>query len=154
MWIFPDQGVNPCLLHWWKWSHCFWVFATLWSVALQVPPSMGFSRQEYWSGLPFPSPGAFPEPGIELRSPALQADSLPSEPPGNSCISRWILYHWPPGEALSNFLEEISSLSHFIVFLYFFSLFTCKGFLISSCYSLELCIQLGIFFPFSFAFGA
>ena len=44
---------------------------------------MGFSRQEYWSGLPFPPPGDLPDPGIKLRSPALQADSLPSEPPGN-----------------------------------------------------------------------
>jgi len=43
---------------------------------------MEFSRQEYWSGLPFPSPGDLPDPGIELRSPALQADSLPSEPQG------------------------------------------------------------------------
>ena len=43
---------------------------------------MGFSRQEYWSGLPFPSPGDLPNPGIEARSPALQADSLLSEPPG------------------------------------------------------------------------
>ena len=44
---------------------------------------MGFSREEYWSGLPFPSPGDLPHPGIEPGSPALQADSLPSEPPGN-----------------------------------------------------------------------
>ena len=44
--------------------------------------SMGFSRQEYWSGLPFPSPRDLPDPGIKLWSPALQADSLPSEPPG------------------------------------------------------------------------
>ena len=43
---------------------------------------MGFSRQEYWKGLPFPSPGELPDPGIEPRSPALQADTLPSEPPG------------------------------------------------------------------------
>ena len=43
---------------------------------------MGFSRQEYWTGLPFPSPGDLPDPGIEARSPALQADTLPSEPPG------------------------------------------------------------------------
>ena len=53
-----------------------------WTVAHQAPPSMGFSRQEYWSGLPFPSPGDLPDPGIEPRSPTLQADSLPSEPPG------------------------------------------------------------------------
>ena len=52
--------------------------------SLQAPPSMGFSRQEYWSGLPFPSPGDLPDPGIELGSPALQADSLPSEPPKES----------------------------------------------------------------------
>ena len=44
---------------------------------------MGFSRQEYWSGLPFPSPGDLPDPGIEPMSPALQADALTSEPPGN-----------------------------------------------------------------------
>ena len=47
-----------------------------------APLSMGFPRQEYWSGLPFPSPGDFPDPGIEPGSPALQADALPSEPPG------------------------------------------------------------------------
>ena len=51
--------------------------------AHQAPPSMGFSRQEYWIRLPFPSPGDLPGPGIEPRSPALQADTLTSEPPGN-----------------------------------------------------------------------
>ena len=51
-----------------------------WTVAHQAPPSMGFSKQEYWSGLSFPSPGDLPDPGIELRSPALQADALTSEP--------------------------------------------------------------------------
>ena len=51
-------------------------------VAYQAPPSMGFSRQEYWSGLPFPSPAELPNPGIEPRSPSLQTDALPSEPPG------------------------------------------------------------------------
>ena len=56
---------------------------TPWTVAYQVPPSMGFSRQECWSGLPFPSPGDLPDPGIEPGSPTLQADALPSEPPGN-----------------------------------------------------------------------
>ena len=50
-------------------------------VACQVPVSMEFSKQEYWSGLPFPSPGDLPNPGIEPGSPTLQADSLPSEPP-------------------------------------------------------------------------
>ena len=47
------------------------LFAIPWTVAYQAPPSMGFSRQEYWSGLPFPSPGDLPDPGIEPRSPAL-----------------------------------------------------------------------------------
>ena len=51
------------------------------AIAHQVSLSMGFSRQEYWSGLPFPSPGDLPDPGTEPRSPALQADSLLSEPP-------------------------------------------------------------------------
>ena len=59
------------------------LFATIWTVAYQAPPSMEFSMQEYWSGLPFPSPGDLPDPGIEPRSPALQAeDTLSSEPPG------------------------------------------------------------------------
>ena len=56
----------------------------------QAPLSMGFFRQEYWSGLPFPSPGARPDPGIKLRSPTLQADSLLSEPPRHMCIYIYI----------------------------------------------------------------
>ena len=55
--------------------------ATPWTVARQAPLSMGFSRQEYWSGLPFPSPGDLPNPGIEPGSPALQADALSFETP-------------------------------------------------------------------------
>ena len=51
---------------------------------------MGFSRQECWSGLPFPSPGDLPNPGVEPRSPALQADALPSEPPGKPHINIYI----------------------------------------------------------------
>ena len=58
------------------------LFTTPWTVAYQTPPSIEFSRQEYWSGLPFPSPGGLPNPGIEPGSPTLQADTLPSEPPG------------------------------------------------------------------------
>ena len=56
-------------------------------IAHQAPLSMGFSRQEYWSGLPFPSPGDLPDPGIETRSPLLKPDSLPSEPPGKPHMS-------------------------------------------------------------------
>ena len=58
------------------------LFATPWTAAYQAPLSMVFSRQEYWSGLPFPSPGDLPDPGIEPGSPAFQADALTSEPPG------------------------------------------------------------------------
>ena len=73
-----------------------------WTVAHQAPPSMGFSRQEYWSGLLFPSPGDLsgllfpspgdlPDPGIKPRSPALWADALTSEPPGNTfTLTSWI----------------------------------------------------------------
>ena len=57
-------------------------FATPWTVAYQAPPLMRFSTQECWSGLPFPSPEDLPNPGTEPWSPALQADALPSEPPG------------------------------------------------------------------------
>ena len=63
------------------------LFATPWTITYQAPPSMGFSSQECWSGLPFLSLGDLPDPGIEPRSPALQADSLPSEPPWKPLLS-------------------------------------------------------------------
>ena len=63
------------------------LFATPWTIAYQAPPSMGFSRQDYWSGWPFPSPGDLPNPEIEPGSPALEADALPFEPPGKSDMS-------------------------------------------------------------------
>ena len=58
------------------------LLATPWTVAYQASLFMGFSRQEYWNGLPFPSPGDLPHPGIEPRPPASEADALTSEPPG------------------------------------------------------------------------
>ena len=72
------------------------LFTTPWSIAHQAPQSMEFSRQEYWSGLPFPSPGDLANPGIEPASPALQADALPSKPPGEPQASnKSRLYpHW------------------------------------------------------------
>ena len=90
----------PCVESWlsatplirtsqWKWnslSHV-WLFETPWTAACQAPPSMGFTRQEYWSGVPFSSPGDLPDPGIKSRSPALQADALPSEPPGKLIVT-------------------------------------------------------------------
>ena len=69
---------------------CVQLFATLWTVAHQTPLFMGFSRQEYWSGLPSPPPGDLPDPGIKPASLMLAAGSLPTEPPGKS-FSR------PPG---------------------------------------------------------
>ena len=62
------------------------LFATPWTAAFQVPLSMGFSREEFWSGLPFPSPGDLPDSGIEPGSPALQVNALPSNHQGNPGI--------------------------------------------------------------------
>ena len=86
--IVCSIGFNKCIYYMKKVKvkllSCVRLFETPWTVAYQAPPSMGFSRQECWSGLPFPSPGDLPNPGIEPGSPALQADSLPSEPPGKT----------------------------------------------------------------------
>ena len=82
----------------WKWksesevAQSCWLFVTLWNVAYQAPLSMGFSRQEYWSGLPFPSPD-LPNPGIELWSPPSQADTLPSEPPGKPILKLRVFFY-------------------------------------------------------------
>ena len=74
MWVFPKHPSN------------FGVSATPWTAAYQAPLSMGFSKQECWSGLPFPSAGDLPDPGIEPGSPTLQEDTLPSEPPGKPVL--------------------------------------------------------------------
>ena len=68
------------------------LFATPWTIAHQAPQSMEFSRQDSWSGLPFPSPADLPNPGTEPGSPNLKADSLPSEPPGKPTLhfQRWM----------------------------------------------------------------
>ena len=68
------------------------VFVTLWIVVHQAPLSMEFSRQKYWNGEPFPSPGYLPKPGIEPRSPELQADSLLSEPPGKPLVPLYVVH--------------------------------------------------------------
>ena len=79
---------------------CVRLCATPETAAHQAPPSLGFSRQKHWSGLPFPSPGDLPNPGIEPWSPALQADSLPSETAGksgnrdNHVIISYLFYTW------------------------------------------------------------
>ena len=78
-------SIFQCLFNKWKWSRSV-VSDSLRPhglyVAYQTPPSMGFSGQEYWSGVPFPSLGDLPDPGIEPGSPEFQADALTSEPPG------------------------------------------------------------------------
>ena len=86
----PGQATFPNLTQL-SWNMCLCVqsfsqvqlFATTWTAAHQAPLSMGFSRQEYWSGLPFPPPGDLPHPGNEPTSPALQAYSLPLRPRGS-----------------------------------------------------------------------
>ena len=77
---------------------------TPWTVAYQVPPSMGFSRQAYWSGLPFSSPGHLPNPGIEPGSLALQSDSLPSEPPKNHSLLLSVVKTASAGKTLTETL--------------------------------------------------
>ena len=77
--IFLSQGLNLSLLYLCIGRRVLYHCTSL---------SMGFSRQGYWSGLPFPSPGDLPDPGIKLVSPALQADSLPTELPGKPCTAR------------------------------------------------------------------
>ena len=71
---------------------CVRLFATPWTVAYQAPPSVGFSWQEYWSGLPFPSLRDLPNPGIKPGSPVLQTDALPSEPPLSTID--FIIFKW------------------------------------------------------------
>ena len=84
-----------CLLNVLSCFNCVWLFATAWTVAHQASLSMGFSRQEHWSGLPFPSPGDLPNPGIEPSYPHLlcllhwQAGSLPLVPPGIKDACQW-----------------------------------------------------------------
>ena len=90
--IFPTWSEVKSLSH-------VQLFATPWTVAYQAPPSKGFSRQEFWSGLLFPSPGDLPNPGTEPKSPTFQADALTSESPGNDHYQNPLHYQNPPGKA-------------------------------------------------------
>ena len=81
-----DHDLEIKKVKWLSHVHFFFFFATPWTVVCQAPPPMGFSRQEFWSGLPFPSPEDLPDPEIEPGSPMLQGDSLSSEPPGKPQI--------------------------------------------------------------------
>ena len=88
------------------------LFATSWTVAYQAPPSIGFSRQEYWSGLPFPSPGDLPNPGMEPGSPALEADTLTSEPPGKCSNVKQCFLSFCESESVSHSVMLDSLQSH------------------------------------------
>ena len=87
-----------------------WLFVILWTVAYQASLSMGFSRQEYWSGLPCPSPKDLPDPGIEPGSPALEADALTSEP----CMS----FKWDNWLRILFSLCLITKVNKFLLFLF------------------------------------
>ena len=97
------------------------LFAALWTVAYQAPLSMGFSRQEYWSGLLFPSPEDLPDPGIEPRSATLQADTLHSIPLA-SCMYLVGTFHPFTFKVIINMYDSIS------VFLIVLGLFFCRCF--------------------------
>ena len=84
----------PCAIQLFSCSVMSDSFATPWTVSCQAPLSMGFSRQEYWSGLPFPSPGDLPDLGLALMFPTLVGRSLTTEPPGNPKYSRCLLLNY------------------------------------------------------------
>ena len=96
--IYHSLNHFQCLLianipNWWKWS-CSVMSNSLRPHGLyQAPPSMGFSRQECWSGMPFPSPRDLPNPGLETGSSELQAEALPSEPPDNSMLLLFFIFN-------------------------------------------------------------
>ena len=109
--------------------------------AHQAPPSLGFSRQEHWNGLPFPSPRHESEKWKWSRSvvsKSMTPVTVAYQAPPSMGFSRQEYYSGVPLPSP----KEISSLSYSIVFLYFFALITEEGFLMSPCYSLELCIQI------------
>ena len=105
------------------------LFATPWTVAYKAPLSTEFSRQEYWSGLPFSSPGYLPDPGIEPRSPALQADALPSEPSFLFPLFRFHSSFWIENYTLSSVLENSQLLSLYILSFWYSS----RSYIASSC---------------------
>ena len=94
------------------------LFATPWTVARRAPLSMGFSRQEYWSGLPCPSPRDLPDPGVKSASPTLHVDSLPTELPWKSTFIKlnWQIFKKKKSLVLSLLVGEIKPTSSFLCF--------------------------------------
>ena len=88
---------------------CVRLFATPWTVVYQAPPFMGFSRQDYWSGLPFPSPRDLPNPGIEPGVSQIVGRRFTSEPPGKS------LYCWATWKTFGQYLSHYFPLHQFLV---------------------------------------
>ena len=88
------------------------LFTTLWAIFCPALLSMGFLRQEYWRELPFPSPGDLPNPGIQPRSPTLQADSLPFEPPGKLIVFYYDSHHLP-GYVIHSICNPTSNLTDY-----------------------------------------
>ena len=130
--LSPGPGNHPSTLHLYGFDDSRYLglvlvakwcltFVTPWTMARQAPPSMGFSRQEYWSGLPFPSPGDFPNPGSEPRSPALPDDLL-TDPWGKPLDS---LQKWNHRVfvllSLAYFTKHEASLRFICVIIYFFN---------------------------------
>ena len=108
-----DWTCNPCIGKVKVKSLSYvWLFATPWTVVYKASQSMDFPRQEYWSGLPFSSPGDLPDPGIEPRSPALQADALLSEGSplptvnGVSSLAPWGMWLEPVQSLFSAFCHR------------------------------------------------
>ena len=106
------QDKMPGAFFKWKWSQSVWLFVTPWTVAYHASPFMGFSRQEYWRELPFPSPEDLPNPGIKPWSPTLEADALQPEPPGKLIVEYWIFPTQGSNPGLPHCRRILYQLSH------------------------------------------
>ena len=119
-------------------SSCIGLFATPWAVVVRLLCPRGFSRQEYWSGLPCPPPGYLSNPGIEPRCPILQGDSLPSAPPGKPQIYKSdLVYGFSDWEVFNYWFNLVSHSSCFDLLFFFLDSFFCHP--LSQVFVLVLC---------------
>ena len=109
---------------------CVWLFVTPWTIARQAPLSMGFSRQKYWSGLPFPSPGDLPDPGIKHASPPLIGGFFTTEPPGKPRgILKWSAnLHRAEGSRKLIYTQSLAVWGRLSSFLHFLVVFLSREF--------------------------